>query len=334
MGEHSIFLWGGFLLVVAVLLAFDLGILHKKNKEIGFRDASRMVGFYVFLAACFGTGIYYFIGADKGTEFFTGYLIELTLSVDNVFVFALVFAHFAVPKQYQYRVLFWGVLGAIIMRFIFIMLGTSLIKEFAWVLYLFGAFLVFTGLKMLKASSAEPDIENNIVVKFARKNFRITKDYAGDRFFTKENGVRYATPLFVVLLVVEFTDVVFAVDSIPAIFAVTIDPFIVFTSNIFAILGLRSMYFVLANVIQRFKYLKYGLSVLLVFIGCKMIMNHYLAPQKLITTAESLIITAVIITFSIVFSLYKTRGVAYDQPFTGWVPGSPSEEKKDKNEQE
>jgi tellurite resistance protein TerC len=304
---HAWWMWIGFLFLVIVLLSLDLGVLHKGNKEVSFKGALLSVSLYFLLACIFCFSIYEFMGVQPAKEFAMGYLIELTLSVDNVFVFALIFTHFAVPKEYRYRVLFWGVLGAIVMRFAFIVAGTALIKSFDWLIYVFGAFLLITGFKMIKAASSEPDISNNFILRFARKNFRITKDYVGSKFFVKEQNILYVTPLFIVLLLVEFTDVIFAVDSIPAIFAVTLDPFIVFTSNIFAILGLRSMYFVLENVIQRFKYLKYGLSVLLVFIGFKMIVNHAFAPNKIVPTDISLLITVLIIGFSIFYSLLKTK---------------------------
>ena len=336
MGGHELWMWGGFLAIVFVLLAFDLGILHKKSKEITYKSALKTVAFYVFLACCFGAGIFYFMGEQKGTEFATGYLIEMVLSIDNVFVFAIIFSHFVVPKNYQYKVLFWGVLVAIVLRFAFIAAGTTLIHHFEWVLYIFGAFLLFTGLKMIKASDAEPDMENNIVFKFCNKNMRVTPGYVGDRFFTKENGVLFVTPLFVVLMVINFVDVVFAFDSIPAIFAITTDTFIVFTSNIFAVMGLRSMYFVLANIIERFKYLKYGLSFVLVMIGAKMILNHAAKDEFVtqfvslptISTSTSLMWTAIIIAVSIFYSLYKTKGKVSKEPFTGWVPGTPEEEEK------
>lgn len=334
MGEHSILVWGGFLTIVLVLLAFDLGILHKKSKEIGFKDALKTIIFYVILAICFGAGIFYFMGSQKGIEFATGYLIELTLSIDNVFVFALIFTHFAVPKQHQYKVLFWGVLVAIVLRFVFIAAGTTLIHYFDWVMYLFGAFLVFTGIKMLKASDAEPDMDNNFVFKFCKNNLRVTADYVGDKFFNRENGILFVTPLFIVLMVINVADVVFAFDSIPAIFAITKDSFIIFTSNIFAVMGLRSMYFVLSNVIERFKYLKYGLSLVLILIGAKMVLNHaaeggLISESLSISTAASLALTAAIIIISILYSLYKTKGQIIKAPTTGWVPGTPEEKEKD-----
>jgi tellurite resistance protein TerC len=319
------------------LLAFDLGILHKKSKEIGFKDALRTIIFYVFLAICFCGGIFHFMGSRQGTEFATGYLIELTLSIDNVFVFALIFTHFGVPKQHQYKVLFWGVLVAIVLRFIFIALGTTLIHHFDWILYVFGAFLLFTGLKMLKASDAEPNVDNNIIFRFCKKNLKVTPEYIEDKFFSRQNGVLFVTPLFVVLMVINFVDVVFAFDSIPAIFAITTDSFIVFTSNIFAVMGLRSMYFVLANVIERFKYLKYGLSLVLIMIGTKMILNHaadsgLVSHSLSISTPLSLALTALIIGVSILYSLYKTKGeVSKDGEIHGWVPGSTPKDDNNKN---
>jgi len=306
MDGHELWIWGGFLAIVLVLLAFDLGILHRHVKEITYRNALKTIIFYIILAICFGAGIFYFMGTRSGTEFATGYLIEMTLSIDNLFVFVLIFNHFSVPKQYQYRVLFWGVLVAIVLRFVFILAGTGLIKEFDWILYIFGAFLLYTGAKMLTHSDEEPDIENNFIINFCKRNFKVTPDYVGHKFFIRENGKLLLTPLFIVLMVINFIDIVFAFDSIPAIFAITLDPFIVFSSNIFAILGLRSMYFVMAKIVERFSYLRYGLALVLILIGLKMIINHYF-HEDIISTSASLGLTVIIIAFSIAYSLYKTK---------------------------
>ncbi len=327
---NSLWLWGGFLVIIAFLLALDLGVFHRGNKEIKTKEAFKTILFYVFVACLFCAGLFYFVGKKAGTEFAMGYLIEMTLSVDNVFVFALVIAHFIVPKEYQYRLLYWGVLVAIILRFVFILAGTALISEFDWILYIFGAFLIFTGVKMIKSSDEEPDVENNRIISFTKKHLRTTPDYVGARFFVRENGKFFFTPLFVVLMVLNFVDIVFAFDSIPAIFAITTDPFIVFTSNIFAILGLRSMYFVLAIIIERFKYLKYGLSVILVFIGVKMVINHFY-HRDIIPTDISLYVTLGILVTSVLYSLALTRGKPVEEAkATGWVPGSGS--KKDEIE--
>ncbi len=329
MAGYPISFWAGFLALVVVLLAFDLGILHRKQPQISAKNALGMCLFYFALAMVFNAWVYTRISEQSGTEFLMGYLIELSLSVDNLFVFLLVFTHFAVPAKYQHRVLFWGILGAVVFRGVMIGLGTTVVKEFSDILYLFGAFLIFTGGKMLLAVDSEPDMENNRIMGFMRKRFRVTQDYHGDRFMVKQDGKRYFTPLFLVLILIEISDIIFAVDSIPAIFAVTTDPFIVFTSNIFAILGLRSLYFAMASIVHRFEYLKYGLSLVLVFIGVKMLVNHHY-DEKIIATDVALLITAATLAISILISLIKTRG--HTQPErTGWVPGSPSHSERDEH---
>jgi len=245
------------------------------------------------------------MGSGKAVEFFTGYLIELSLSADNVFVFALIFTYFAVPKEYQHKILFWGILSALVLRFIMIMAGAALIHQFTWIIYVFGAFLILTAIKMLLDKGAEIHPEANPVVRWFRRVVPTTKDYVGDHFFTKVDGRWLATPMLVVLFCVEISDVIFAVDSIPAIFAVTADPFIVFTSNVCAILGLRSLYFVLAGVMDRFVYLKQGLGLVLGFVGVKMLLSH--TPWK-IDSLVSLVVVAAILASSVIFSLIKTRG--------------------------
>ena len=251
------------------------------------------------------------MGVEKGLEFTTGYLIEWSLSVDNIFVMAMIFGHFAVPPAFQHRVLFWGILGALVMRAILIFAGTALIHQFHWTIYIFGAFLLFTGVKMMLASDEEPDLENNRILRFVRKHVKMTDTYEGTEFFIRRNGVLLATPMLLVLVMIEATDLMFALDSVPAIFAVTDDPFIVYTSNVFAILGLRSLYFALAGIIHRFSYLKYGLSLVLVFIGAKMI----LVDIWKVPTALALGVTATLIGGSIVLSLIKTRNEpARDDP--------------------
>lgn len=319
--EYPLWMWAGFLGIVVTLLVLDLGVLHRKKKEVSAKNALGMCLFYFVLAMLFNGWIYTTLGKQSGTEFLMGYLIELSLSVDNLFVFLLVFTHFAVPAKYQHRVLFWGILGAVVFRGIMIGLGTTVVKEFSDILYVFGAFLVFTGIKMLIAADSEPDLENNRLMGYMRRRFRVTQDYHADRFAVKLDGKRFFTPLFLVLILIEFSDIIFAVDSIPAIFAVTTDPFIVFTSNIFAILGLRSLYFAMASIVHRFEYLKYGLSLILVFIGVKMLLNHHF-ESKVIATDTALYVTAAILALSVIISLVKTRG----QPAkaVGWVPGSPS----------
>lgn len=323
--ETALWMWGAFFGIIVVLLAFDLGVLHRKNKEIGVKEALMLSAFYIVLAFAFSGGVFHFIGKQQGYEFIIAYLVEKSLSLDNLFVFVLIFTHFAVPPQLQHRVLFWGILGAILMRGVIIAAGAALITQFSWILYVFGGFLIYTGIKMLIASDAEPDMENNKLILWARKRFRVTEGFHGQKFFVKHNGVRMMTPLFLVLMLVEISDVIFAVDSIPAVFAVTQDTFIVFTSNIFAILGLRALYFAIAAIIHRFEYLKYGLSIILVFIGIKMLINHYF-QEKIISTEMSLGVTAGILVLSMIISLIKTRGaepVSLHAP-TGWVPGSDS----------
>jgi len=331
----SIWPWVGFNLFVIVLLALDLGLLHRDDKPITVRHALLLSVGYIALALIFAGGVFVFMGDAAGYQFVTGYLIEKSLSVDNIFVFVLIFTHFAVPPQYQYRVLFWGILGALVLRATLIITGAAVIEAFHWVIYLFGAFLIFTGIKMLVAVSEEPDVENNRVVGFMRRHFRVTEAFEGSRFFVLRDGVRYMTPLFVVLVLVELTDVVFALDSIPAIFAITTDPFLVYTSNVFAILGLRALYFALAGIIHRFHYLKYGLSLVLVIVGLKMILNAWF-DAKIIPTEVALLITALLIGGSIAFSMWKTRGLppelAAKESGRWWVPGSPPKKRPERSE--
>jgi tellurite resistance protein TerC len=327
--DASVWLWLGFAAFVGGLLAFDLGVLSNTSKAMSGREALVRCVAYVMLAMVFGAGIFYFQGSDTGLEFLTGYLIEYSLSIDNIFVMVLIFAHFEVRPQYQHRVLFWGIVGALVMRGALILAGTALIQQFHWIIYLFGAFLVFSGIKMLRSVNDEPDLENNRMVAFARSRLRMTDGYEGKRFFVRREGVLYATPLFLVLVLIEFTDIVFALDSIPAVFAVTTDPFIVWTSNVFAILGLRSLYFALAAIIHRFRYLKYGLSLVLVVVGIKMLLlDIYKVP-----TLAALGITAVLIGGSILVSILRTRDKLTppetEEVARWWVPGSPSRRRHD-----
>jgi tellurite resistance protein TerC len=319
---HPLWMWAGFFLLIALLLAFDLGVLNRKQRAISVPQALKLSLFYIALGLLFSLWVFHALGEEAGYQYLSGYLIEKTLSLDNIFVFVLIFTHFKVPAEYQYRVLFWGIIGAIILRGAFIFLGTTLISEFEWMMYLLGAFLIYTGIKMLLAADATPDLEHNRMIMFLSRHFRITKTYEGKRFFVRREGVLYMTPLFLVLVVIDVADVVFAVDSIPAIFAITQDTFIVLTSNIFAILGLRALYFALAAIMHRFEYMKYGLSLVLVFIGSKMLINHSVA-YSLITVEYSLIFTVVVLTVSVLVSLVKTRGKAPGRP-EGWVPGSPT----------
>ncbi len=267
--------WSLFLLGVGVILFLDLGVFNRKAHVIRPREAAIWCGFCVTLALLFTAWLGWKFGARPALEFVTGYLIEYALSVDNLFVFLVVFGYFAVPAELQHRVLFWGIVGALVLRAAFILAGAVLIAKFHWMIFLFGAFLVVTGLKLLFAGEGEVDPEKNPVLRLARRFVPVTPRYHGQRFFVVENGRRLATPLFLVLIVIEATDVVFAVDSIPAIFGVTRDPFIVFTSNIFAILGLRALYFLLADFMGRFHYLKYGLGLVLAFVGSKMVVSGW-----------------------------------------------------------
>jgi tellurite resistance protein TerC len=263
-------LWLTFFGVVLALLSFDLGVLHKDQQEIGVRDSLLLSLGYIGAAMAFGAWVWWVLGAQSGMDYYTGFLIEKSLSMDNVFVIALIFGFFAIPRQYQHRVLFWGILGVVVLRAVMIGLGATLVIQFGWVLYLFGAFLIFTGIKMWVIADHMPDIANNPLLKFLKRHMRVTEGLRGEAFWVRERDpasgkvVRLATPLLLALVLVEFVDLVFAVDSVPAIFAITTDPFIVYTSNIFAILGLRALYFALAAMIHRFKYLKYALALVLV----------------------------------------------------------------------
>ncbi len=297
-------LWVGFNVFVLFMLALDLGVFHRKAHVVSFKESMAWTVVWVTLALLFNLGVWHYMGSQKGLEFFTGYVIEKSLSVDNVFVFALLFSYFAVPALYQHKVLFWGILGALIMRAVMIFLGAALIERFTWIIYIFGAFLILTGIKMIVKREEEIHPERNPLVRWFKKLMPVTNDYRGDKFFVRENGVRHATPLFVVLLLVEFSDLIFAVDSIPAIFAVTKDPFIVYTSNVFAILGLRSLYFALAGVMDKFHYLKIGLGVVLAFVGVKMLLGH--TPYKIDTLLSLGVIVAVLAT-SIIVSLLRPK---------------------------
>ena len=308
-------MWAVFIGFVLVMLALDLFVFGgRKAHKVGVKEAATWSLVWVSLALAFNAGLWWYLNGAvgpevanrKALEFFTGYLIEKSLSVDNVFVFLLIFASFHVAPEFQRRVLIYGVLGAIVMRAVMILAGAWVVREFSWVLYLFGAFLVVTGLRMLVMAEKQPDLEKNPVLKFARRHLRISNDYHGEKFSVMQDGVRYFTPLFLVLILIEASDLVFAVDSIPAIFAITTDPFIVFTSNIFAIMGLRALYFLMADVADRFHLLKYGLAMVLTFIGAKML----IAPWYHVPVAASLAIVAVLIGASVVASLIATRKVA------------------------
>lgn len=272
MESERIYLWVAFNVFVLGMLALDLGVFHRKAHSVSIKEASTWSVVWIALAMIFNVGIYFAWGPEKALEFLTGYVIEKSLSVDNLFVFLMIFQYFNTPSQYQHRVLFWGILGALILRAIFIAAGAALLTNFHWMIYVFGAFLVITGIKMFLQGDEKIEPEKNPVVRLFERWVPVVKRYEGQKFFIKENGKRYATLLMLVLVVVETTDVIFAVDSIPAIFAITQDPFIVYTSNVFAILGLRALYFMLAGIMEMFVYLKVGLSFVLVFVGAKMML--------------------------------------------------------------
>jgi tellurite resistance protein TerC len=298
-------LWIGFNLFVLIMLALDLGVFHRSSKVISVKNALLWTGIWVFFAFIFNVFVYYQFGQEKAFEFFTGYIIEKSLSVDNIFVIILIFSYFNVPPGYQHKVLFWGILGALLLRVGFIFAGVELIHRFHWLVYIFGGFLIFTGIKIVTQGEMKLDPQRNPVVKFTRKLFRVTPDFERDKFFVKKDGLLWATPLFVVVILIEATDLVFAVDSIPAILAISDDTFIVYTSNVFAILGLRSLYFALAGIEKYFIYLKYGLSVILVFVGVKMcIADWYKIPIE-ISLAFIILTLSVAVLASMVLSNHK-----------------------------
>lgn len=295
--------WVGFNAFVLLMLALDLGIFHRTSHEVSVKEAGTWSAVWVALALVFNAGLYWLWGAEPALQFLTGYLIEKSLSVDNIFVFVMLFSYFAIPAKYQHRVLFWGILGALLMRGAFIAAGAYVLQQFHWVIYVFGAILVITGIKMARRVESY-DPSTNPLLKLVRRVLPVTPTLHGDRFWVREGAKRVATPLFLVLLLVEMADLVFAIDSIPAIFAVTQEPFLVYTANVFAILGLRSMYFLLAGIVHRFVYLKYGLAAVLVFVGAKMI----LVDVVKVPVTLSLGVIAVLIGGAIVASLRHTRG--------------------------
>ena len=302
--------WLVFVAVVATLLVLDLGVLHRKTKDISARESFLLYGFYMAVALAFGGFVWWQRGQQAGLEFFTGYLIEQSLSMDNVFVMAMIFGFLAIPRHLQHRVLFWGILGVVVFRALLIGAGAALVHSFDWVLFVFGAFLVFTGVKMFAKKEASASLEGNAIYGFLKRHFRLTDDLHGQKFTVvmpdPKTGklVRWMTPLMVALIMVELVDLVFAVDSVPAIFAITQDPFIVYTSNIFAILGLRSLYFALAAAIHRFRYLQFSLAIVLVLVGIKI----FLVPLGIkIDTALSLVVTLAVLAGGIVYSLWATR---------------------------
>ncbi len=306
-----VWFWLCFLAIVILLLAVDLGILNRDHHEISVGNSLGLSAFYLLVACAFGAWIGHESGTGRAMDFYTGYLVELSLSLDNLFVMALIFSFFGIPRQHQHDVLFWGILGVIVFRAVMIALGVVLLHRFEWILYVFGAFLVFTGLRMLLAGEDEkPDLENNRALRFLRRHMRITTRLHGHRFFVRvapgggQPAVLHATPLFLALVVIEAADLVFAVDSVPAVFSVTQDAFVVYTSNIFAVLGLRSLYFALAALLHRFIYLQVALALVLVFIGSKVFLAHFVGK---IPAAASLGITLGILAAGIIVSLRSTR---------------------------
>ena len=292
-------LWIGYTVFILIALVVDLGVFHRGARTVSMKEAGLSSIIWISLALVFNAGIYNYMGPQKGLEFFTGYLIELALSVDNLFVFLIIFSYFKVPEALRHRVLFWGILGAMLMRIVFILAGATLLGLFHWLDYVFGAFLLYTGVRIIYQKETEVDPEMNLLLRFARKYLRVTKDYDGNSFFTRIDGKSFATPLLLVLLVVESTDVVFAVDSIPAIFGITHDPFIVYTSNIFAVLGLRALFFLLQGMMNRFHYLPIGLGLVLAFVGLKMLIAGYYT----IPIGASLGVVALVLFGSVALSL-------------------------------
>ena len=308
-----VWFWLTFLAIVVALTAFDLGVLHKEDREMGIAESLKLSAFYIGIALLFGAWIWVEKGADLGMKYYTGFFIEKALSIDNVFVISLIFTFFAIPRMYQYRALLWGIMAVIVLRGIMIAAGAALVQQFYWLLYVFAAFLIATGVRMLWATDHEPDISKNPVVRWISNHMRVTKELHGQHFFVKEIDpktgklVRAATPLFLALVVINLADLVFAVDSVPAIFAITTDTFIVYTSNIMAILGLRALYFALAAMVHRFHYLKYALALVLVFIGSKIFVSDFLMDGTKFPPVLSLAVTFGLILGGIFWSLWKTR---------------------------
>ena len=307
-----VWMWAGFHFAVFVLMAFDLGVLQRRARDYGVRESLYLSLFYIALGLAFGAWVWWAISPRAGLDYLTGYVIEKSLSIDNIFVIAMIFGFFAIPRRQQYRVLFWGIIAVIVLRGLMIGIGAALVQNFGWVLYLFAAFLIFTGVRMLWASDEHYNVEQNRLYKFMQRRFRITPEPHGDRFFVRLSATTggraqlWATPLFAVLVMVNVADAIFAVDSVPAIFAITTDTFVVYTSNIFAILGLRALYFALAAMIERFTYLKYALALVLIFIGGKIFAADMLGLAK-IPPAVSLGVTIAILAAGVGWSLWKTR---------------------------
>jgi tellurite resistance protein TerC len=301
--SESLILWGAFSLFVLGMLALDLGVFHRKSHAISVKEALTWTAVWITLAMLFNLFVYYYFDKEKALEFFTAYLVEKSLSIDNIFVIIMIFSYFSVPASYQHKVLFWGILGALIMRVIFIFAGIQLIHKFHWLIYIFGGFLVVTGIRMVYGEDKPMDPEKNPLVKLVRRILPVTESFEGDKFFIKRDHKIWATPLFIVVVLIEATDLIFAVDSIPAIISISDDTFIVYTSNVFAILGLRSLYFALAGIEKYFRYLKYGLAAILVFVGVKMcIADFYKIPVEI-----SLIVISFLLAISMIASVVVKR---------------------------
>lgn len=312
--DKPVWMWAVFFVVVLLLIVFDLGLLQRnhRDQEISVAQSLRLSAFYITMGLLFSVFVWLEVGPQQAKEYLTGFVIEKSLSLDNIFVISLIFSYFAIPRAQQYRVLFWGIIGVIVLRGLLIGVGSAIVHDFEWVLYIFAAFLIFTGVKMLKGSDEEKDISKNAIIKFVRKHMRVTNELHGSRFFVRLPDATtgkiqsFATPLFMSLVAVEFIDLIFALDSVPAIFAITTDTYVVYTSNIFAILGLRALYFALAAMLHRFEYLHYSLAAVLIFIGCKVFYPLISGGDK-VPSSISLSVTLAILASGVVFSLHKTK---------------------------
>lgn len=310
--DKPVWMWLFFIVIVLALLVLDLGVLHRNVREIGVKESLGLSAFYITLGLLFGAWVWWYIGPTAGLNYVTGFVIEKSLAMDNIFVIAMIFTYFSIPRIYQHRVLFWGIIGVIILRAIMIGLGATLVSQFSWVLYIFAGFLILTGIKMWLSVDKQYEVGNSPILNFIKKRFRVTDQLHAEKFWVKQTDPKtnklawFMTPLFLALIMIEFVDLIFAIDSVPAIFAITTDPFIVYTSNIFAILGLRALYFALSAMVDRFHYLKYALAVLLVFIGSKIFIADGLDIAK-IPPALSLSITFAILFIGIMYSLWKTK---------------------------
>jgi tellurite resistance protein TerC len=326
MVATNIWFWVGFIVFVLAMLALDLGVFNKTPHVVKAKEAAVWTSIWVALALLFAAGLGYFVDRQTALTFLTGYVVEESLSVDNIFVIVLIFQYFAVPAKYQHRVLFWGILGALIMRGLFIGVGAALLARFEWIIYVFGAILVVTGIRMAVKQDEEFDGEQNPIVKFVRRFLPVTHEYHDKHFFTMENGKRFATPLLLVLVLVEATDLIFAIDSIPAIFGITRDPFVVFTSNIFAVMGLRSLFFLLASVVTKFHLLKYGLAAILTFIGTKMLIEHWIHIPILVSLGVVVAVLAASIAGSLVWPQARPKTEGKTGSMFGTLPRGGSQE--------